>query len=302
MLKNYAPLKKWLQWASLWLLLPTLLFYCFGSLQNWATKQETKEYANTLNASLSSIGKEGNNFNLIVVEPPTININNNLNITTNFNTTFEIIEKDPINYADTLNSYDLGIYEIKNNIKTQEAFNAVYTALQQIDNNARIKGQINISVTGEADANRIINQKLLYKGEYDNILSKPYYLCSSPNIRYMKLQPNDVISTNERLAYLRGYSVWDLLRRHLDMFVRCPTNYKQFVKINDKTNKFGAQFRKVTIKIEITDIETKNAAMFSYIFWSAIVLFLFYFLQKFFRKVKQIKVSIPDWFDITMNT
>lgn len=68
----------------------------------------------------------------------------------------------------------------------------------------------------------------------------------------------DSISSNQELAFLRGYLFWDIIKREFDLIVSNPTDYKQYVKTNDNLNNFGGAYRNVKVEIVIRDVRRKR--------------------------------------------
>ncbi len=284
-------------------LMLTILFpYLFKDV----TKNDIENKSQMLLASISNSNKsksKNDNFNLISIESPLISVNNefNFNFTTNFTTTFDIIQKDTVILSDSLERFALGIYDVKMNKDTRLAFNRIWSFLENIDKNYKINGRIKVEVVGEADAYRM-SQNATYNGEYDNIIAKKYYAFSKDSVQFMNLEVKNKIKNNQQLAFLRGYSVWDLMRRHVDMFVRCQTDYKQFIKINDNSNNFGDKYRKVSVKISVQDIQSENYYLFQYAVWFAILFVIITFaiaiyknFTKRIEKLKKIKINISLW-------
>lgn len=159
-------------------------------------------------------------------------------------------------FEQKISNHNLGEYSPYASVEMQKAFDILLGKLINISNEFNVNGDIFIKITGESDANRITENILLYKGEMDNLKDKIFYNSETNKFNKITIMKNSYINNNTQLAFLRGYSLWDLLRRKVDLLISQKTDYQQVVILNKKNK--GGEYRTTKFELIIQDIELKK--------------------------------------------
>jgi uncharacterized protein YegL len=178
---------------------------------------------------------------------------NNINININSETDWIGGDSDlkfVYEFKEKIDDYNLGAYSHNSSQKVWQSSRILLKNLYDIQSRFKINGKVYIKITGETDAVPVSN--LIYKGEFGNLKDKIFY----KNRAWFKISKNneDKINDNNELAFLRGYAIWDLIRRNFDFVIRQPTQYQQVVKVNDNTSKIGGTYRRVIVEMIFYDI------------------------------------------------
>ena len=151
-----------------------------------------------------------------------------------------------------MSDFELGQYSVYKLPDTREAARIFGNHLNYLDKIYDFNNLIDVTLIGETDGSPIVNL-ITYRGEFGNIKNKPYYYRSE--LKQFSLKQKSPIKSNETLGFLRGYSLWDHLRRRVDFLIRESTNFTQIVKTN---NSLGGDFRKIEIIVKIYDVKLKD--------------------------------------------
>lgn len=156
-------------------------------------------------------------------------------------------------FKDVIDDYNLGAYLHNSSDKVWRSNRILLLNLLDLQRKFDVNGEIYIKVTGETDAYEV--QDLTYKGEFGQLSDKVFY--ESGRWYKMSLKKDDKIKNNHELAFLRGYSTWDLVRRNFELVISRPTQFQQVVRVNDNTNRYGGRYRRVIIEMILYDVEER---------------------------------------------
>lgn len=151
-----------------------------------------------------------------------------------------------------ISNFKLGQYSIYGFSDTEEAARVFGNHLNYLDKVYNISNLIDVNLKGATDKTPIINP-LIYQGEFGNLKGKPYLY--EGKVKEFEIKSKELVGTNEKLGFLRGYSFWDYLRRRVDFFIRESTNYTQEVTTHQS---IGGEFRRIEIKVKFYDIKLKE--------------------------------------------
>lgn len=183
--------------------------------------------------------------------------NNDININIDRETNWFSRECDikfTYEFRDIIDNYNLGAYSFNSSDAVWKSSRILLLNLFDLQRKFQINGGIYLKVTGETDAFQVSD--LTYNGEFGQLIDKVF----NENGRWYKLsmRNTDKIKNNQELAFLRGYSIWDLIRRNFDVLVSSPTQFQQVVKVNDNENKYGGKYRRVMIEMILYDVKEKK--------------------------------------------
>lgn len=151
-----------------------------------------------------------------------------------------------------VSNFKLGQYSVQEYRETKEACKILIDYLNKLNERYKEYSSIEVKVTGETD-NTPITGEILYNGEFGILKYKKYTFNNFETI--FGLTERDLIQTNEKLGFLRGYSFWYNIKSRTDLFITSATKYQQFVKINPQKGSF---YRRTTINIKINDVDTRK--------------------------------------------
>ena len=155
-----------------------------------------------------------------------------------------------------IENYELGAYMTNSSDEVDLSSKILLASLQNLGQNFKIAGEVYIKVIGETDAVPINN--VIYRGELGAIKDKKFHV----NGQWLEMTINDYekLDRNIQLAFLRGYSVWDLMRRNCDFIISQKSHFQQVVKTNDNSNKIGGIYRRIKVEMILYDVESITRA------------------------------------------
>lgn len=160
-------------------------------------------------------------------------------------------------FKDVIDDYNLGAYLHNSSDKVWRSNRILLLNLLDLQRKFEVRGEIYVKVTGETDAYEVTD--LTYKGEFGQLIDKVFY--ESGRWYKMSMKKDDKIKNNHELAFLRGYSTWDLVRRNFDLVISRPTQFQQVVRVNDNTNKYGGRYRRVIIEMMLYNVEERDPSV-----------------------------------------
>lgn len=155
-----------------------------------------------------------------------------------------------------IDDYELGAYMHNSSEEVALSTEILLRNLYNLEQNFNINGDVYIKITGETDAVPINN--VIYRGEFGTIYGEKFFI--NGEWFKMNLKEYEKLKTNTQLAFLRGYSIWDIMRRNCEFVVSQSTQYQQEVKINDNSNKIGGIYRRVKVEMILNDVKNIRRA------------------------------------------
>ncbi|MDE6120622.1 MAG: WD40 repeat domain-containing protein [Muribaculaceae bacterium] len=104
-----------------------------------------------------------------------------------------------------------------------------------------------VTISGTADATPIVNRHV-YDGAFGDINEVPIY--QNGKLVPMTIHPNDQISQNEQLAFLRAYSVKEFLNKNIDALSKMNQTYRYDINVAEGK---GSEFRRITLEFNFVD-------------------------------------------------
>lgn len=112
--------------------------------------------------------------------------------------------------------------------------------------------KITFNLTGSTDKSKI-NNSLPYGNEYGSFKNFPYYF--QGQLSGLNLTPEEGITQNSQLGFLRTYSVRNFMENSADIF---EGTRRKYVHFSEESEQFGPEFRRIKIEMIIHKIIEMN--------------------------------------------
>lgn len=112
--------------------------------------------------------------------------------------------------------------------------------------------KITFNLTGSTDKSKI-NNSLPYGNEYGSFKNFPYYF--QGQLSGLNLTPEEGITQNSQLGFLRTYSVRNFMENSADIF---EGTRRKYVHFSEESEQFGPEYRRIKIEMIIHKIIEMN--------------------------------------------
>lgn len=148
-------------------------------------------------------------------------------------------------------NYKLGEYSIQELRETSIGASIITDHLNELNKYFEFDNLITVNVIGETDA-APIKSSITYNGQFGDLYGKLFLQESNKHV--FDMVKGDTIQNNTQLGFLRGYGLWNHMKRYSDVFIGGKTDLRFTVENNSG---YGSKYRKSIIQIKFYDIEEK---------------------------------------------